>query len=119
VTAVDEEGHSLSDDQIKDNLLLVLFAGHDTSSTTLTRMLSVLQKVRDVRGWGRGGWACGWAHPLGSLADDQPCTSSASPPPPHTHTYTHTGTCHGTSSAPPRSLLPPCHPIYTEATPFY
>lgn len=44
VTASDATGCHLSDDQIIDNLLLVLFAGYDTSSTTLTRMLSLLQQ---------------------------------------------------------------------------
>jgi hypothetical protein len=44
VTASDATGCHLSDDQIIDNLMLVLFAGYDTSSTTLTRMLSLLQQ---------------------------------------------------------------------------
>jgi cytochrome P450 len=44
VAAVDEEGNRLSDEQIKDNLLLVLLAGHDTSSTTLTHVMTQLQQ---------------------------------------------------------------------------
>ena len=44
VAAVDEQGNRLSDDQINDNLLLVLLAGHDTSSTTLTHVMDQLQQ---------------------------------------------------------------------------
>jgi cytochrome P450 len=44
VTAKDDAGQQLSDEQIIDNLLLLLFAGYDTSSTTLTRILSLLQR---------------------------------------------------------------------------
>eukprot|EP00775_Hariotina_reticulata_P007859 gene7859-8055_t len=53
VAAQDEHGVRLSDREITHNLLLVLLAGHDTSSTTLTRCMSnlqdhprVLQKLR-------------------------------------------------------------------------
>lgn len=41
--AVDEDGNSLTDAQICDNVLLLLLAGHDTSSTTLTQCFSNLQ----------------------------------------------------------------------------
>ncbi|WIA16755.1 hypothetical protein OEZ85_013407 [Tetradesmus obliquus] len=43
VAAVDEQGNRLTDQEITHNLLLVLLAGHDTSSTTLTRALANLQ----------------------------------------------------------------------------
>ncbi|KAF8055110.1 CYP716B1 [Scenedesmus sp. PABB004] len=43
VGAVDDEGRTLSDVELGDNLLLVLLAGHDTSSTTLTNVLVNLQ----------------------------------------------------------------------------
>ena len=46
--------HRLTDQEICDNMLLLLVAGHDTSSTTLTRCMSnlkdypgVVQKLRD------------------------------------------------------------------------
>ncbi|KAF6255323.1 cytochrome P450 [Scenedesmus sp. NREL 46B-D3] len=44
VTAEDEEGNRLTDVEITDNLLLVLLAGFDTSSTTLTAVLANLQQ---------------------------------------------------------------------------
>lgn len=40
--------HRLTDSQITDNILLLLFAGHDTSSTTLTQCLSNLQDCPEV-----------------------------------------------------------------------
>lgn len=40
--------HRLTDVEITSNLLLVLLAGHDTSSTTLTRCLSNLQDHPEV-----------------------------------------------------------------------
>lgn len=39
---VDEKGESLTDDEIKDNFVLLLFAGHDTSSSTLSVLLKFL-----------------------------------------------------------------------------
>eukprot|EP01018_Ginkgo_biloba_P037901 Gb_10755 [translate_table: standard] len=44
---VDEDGKSLSDEEIKDNILLLLFAGHDTSSVTLTLLLKYLAEQPD------------------------------------------------------------------------
>eukprot|EP01018_Ginkgo_biloba_P037849 Gb_08110 [translate_table: standard] len=38
----DENGNSFSDDDIKDNILHLLFAGHDTSSITMTFLLKYL-----------------------------------------------------------------------------
>jgi cytochrome P450 len=38
----------LTDLEITENILLLLLAGHDTSSTTLTRLLSVLHDNPDV-----------------------------------------------------------------------
>ncbi|WIA32262.1 hypothetical protein OEZ86_003108 [Tetradesmus obliquus] len=46
--AVDEEGNRLTDLEITENILLLLLAGHDTSSTTLTRLLSVLHDTPEV-----------------------------------------------------------------------
>eukprot|EP00878_Enallax_costatus_P002591 GHUV01002773.1.p1 GENE.GHUV01002773.1~~GHUV01002773.1.p1 ORF type:complete len:523 (+),score=179.47 GHUV01002773.1:316-1884(+) len=43
VSAVDENGNSLTDAELGDNLLLILLAGHDTSSTTLTNTMANLQ----------------------------------------------------------------------------
>jgi len=39
---VDEQGESLTDNEIQDNILLLLYAGHDTSSSTLTVLLKFL-----------------------------------------------------------------------------
>lgn len=54
VECVDEEGNRLTDQQIGQNILLLLFAGHDTSSSTLTQALAnmadtphVLPKLRE------------------------------------------------------------------------
>jgi cytochrome P450 len=38
----------LTDIEITENILLLLLAGHDTSSTTLTRLLSVLHEHPEV-----------------------------------------------------------------------
>lgn len=38
----------LTDLEITENILLLLLAGHDTSSTTLTRLLSVLHDTPEV-----------------------------------------------------------------------
>eukprot|EP00882_Tetradesmus_deserticola_P020829 GHRQ01022513.1.p1 GENE.GHRQ01022513.1~~GHRQ01022513.1.p1 ORF type:complete len:200 (+),score=77.64 GHRQ01022513.1:33-632(+) len=42
VSAVDEHGNRLTDEQLGDNLLLIMLAGHDTSSTTLTNVMANL-----------------------------------------------------------------------------
>jgi cytochrome P450 len=41
--AEDEDGNMLTDEQVQDNLLLLLLAGHDTSAVTVTNMLAQLQ----------------------------------------------------------------------------
>eukprot|EP00879_Flechtneria_rotunda_P010658 GHRR01011138.1.p1 GENE.GHRR01011138.1~~GHRR01011138.1.p1 ORF type:complete len:189 (+),score=52.30 GHRR01011138.1:1164-1730(+) len=43
VAAIDEDGNRLTDSELGDNLLLVLLAGHDTSSSTLTNTMAHLQ----------------------------------------------------------------------------
>eukprot|EP00775_Hariotina_reticulata_P013035 gene13035-13164_t len=48
VTAVDDQGNMLTDEQICENILLLLLAGHDTSSTTLTLAMSNLQDHPEV-----------------------------------------------------------------------
>lgn len=40
--------HRLQDDEICDNLLLLLFAGHDTSSVTLTQALANIHEHPEV-----------------------------------------------------------------------
>ncbi|KAG0563653.1 hypothetical protein KC19_8G048800 [Ceratodon purpureus] len=42
LTTRDEEGVIMSDDAVKDNMNLMLFAGHDTSSTTMSMVLKYL-----------------------------------------------------------------------------
>lgn len=49
VSAVDEEGNRLTDAELGDNLLLILLAGHDTSSTTLTSAMANLQVYNSKR----------------------------------------------------------------------
>nr|AHF49536.1 CYP450 716-like protein [Ginkgo biloba] len=44
---VDEEGKSLTDEEIKDNILQLFFASHDTSSATLTLLLKYLAEHPD------------------------------------------------------------------------
>ena len=44
LSSVDEQGQFLTHDEIKDNILLLIFAGHDTSSSTLTVLLKFLAK---------------------------------------------------------------------------
>lgn len=44
VVAEDEQGNRLTDEQVQDNLLLLLLAGHDTSAVTVTNMLAQLQQ---------------------------------------------------------------------------
>eukprot|EP00879_Flechtneria_rotunda_P007705 GHRR01008078.1.p1 GENE.GHRR01008078.1~~GHRR01008078.1.p1 ORF type:complete len:426 (+),score=141.85 GHRR01008078.1:697-1974(+) len=48
VAAKDEQGNRLTDQQIVENILLLLLAGHDTSSTTLAHTLSNLQDHPEV-----------------------------------------------------------------------
>jgi len=43
----DEQGESLTEDEIKDNILLLLYAGHDTTSSTLTVLLKILAENPD------------------------------------------------------------------------
>ena len=42
LTTSDEEGNHMSNDAIKDNLVNMLFAGHDTSAYTLTMIARML-----------------------------------------------------------------------------
>ncbi|GLJ24778.1 hypothetical protein SUGI_0473750 [Cryptomeria japonica] len=44
---VDGRGNGMSDDEIKDNIMLLLMAGHDTSVTTVTMLLRNLALNRD------------------------------------------------------------------------
>eukprot|EP00877_Chromochloris_zofingiensis_P005472 jgi/Chrzof1/14926/Cz09g21020.t1 len=48
ILAVDEDANRLLDDEICENLLLLLFAGHDTSSVTLTQALANIQEHPEV-----------------------------------------------------------------------
>jgi hypothetical protein len=51
----------LTDVELLDNLLLLLVAGHDTSSSTLTLALANLQQHPEVRrGAGEGGSTSAW-----------------------------------------------------------
>eukprot|EP00878_Enallax_costatus_P032359 GHUV01035559.1.p1 GENE.GHUV01035559.1~~GHUV01035559.1.p1 ORF type:complete len:428 (+),score=123.78 GHUV01035559.1:560-1843(+) len=47
--AVDDEGNRLSDVELCDNLMLLLFAGHDTSSNTLINALALIQQHPEVK----------------------------------------------------------------------
>lgn len=42
LNTLNEDGTPMSDDQIKDNMLLFVFAGHDTSSSALAGLLKYL-----------------------------------------------------------------------------
>ena len=44
LAATDEEGHSLSDGQVLDHVLTLLFAGHDTTTSTLSFMIYELAR---------------------------------------------------------------------------
>jgi cytochrome P450 family 26 subfamily A len=68
---VDEKGESLTHDEIKDNILLLIFAGHDTSSSTLTVLLKflaenphcyneVLREQLEIAGSKEAGSLLGW-----------------------------------------------------------
>ncbi|KAI8464385.1 MAG: cytochrome P450 [Monoraphidium minutum] len=48
VAALDEDGNGLTDLEITDNLALLMLAGHDTSSTTLTNTMACIQNNRYV-----------------------------------------------------------------------
>jgi hypothetical protein len=48
LAAVDEDGNRLTDSELTDNLLLLMLAGHDTSSTTLTNVMAHVQDNRRV-----------------------------------------------------------------------
>jgi cytochrome P450 family 26 subfamily A len=42
ISTLDDQGHLISNDEIKDNILILLFAGHDTTSSTLGVVLKYL-----------------------------------------------------------------------------
>ncbi|KIY95292.1 cytochrome P450, CYP85 clan [Monoraphidium neglectum] len=44
VAATDADGRPLPDNVVAENLLGFMFAGHDTTSTSLTQLLAVLQE---------------------------------------------------------------------------
>eukprot|EP00877_Chromochloris_zofingiensis_P014679 jgi/Chrzof1/9465/Cz04g04040.t1 len=48
ILAVDDDGNRLTDEEITNNLLLLLFAGHDTSSVAMTQALANLHEVREA-----------------------------------------------------------------------
>eukprot|EP00878_Enallax_costatus_P041537 GHUV01048343.1.p1 GENE.GHUV01048343.1~~GHUV01048343.1.p1 ORF type:complete len:522 (+),score=119.33 GHUV01048343.1:83-1648(+) len=48
ITAQDDDGNRLSDAEIKDNVLLLLLAGHGTTNTSLTQVLVQLHKHPQV-----------------------------------------------------------------------
>ncbi|MGD1704608.1 cytochrome P450 [Dapis sp. BLCC M229] len=47
--ARDEEGHPMSDEEIKDELLTMLFAGHETTASALAWALYWIDKIPSVR----------------------------------------------------------------------
>ncbi len=42
ISTPDQEGHLTTNEEIKDNILSLLFAGHDTTNCTLTVVLKYL-----------------------------------------------------------------------------
>jgi len=42
ISTPDDQGHLVTDDKIKDNILVLLFGGHDTTSSTLGVVLKYL-----------------------------------------------------------------------------
>jgi cytochrome P450 len=48
IEAEDEDGSRLSDDEIRDQVMTLLFAGHDTSTSTVTFLLYELARHPDV-----------------------------------------------------------------------
>ena len=49
--AHDEEGHSLSDVHVRDEVMTLLFAGHDTTTSTIAFLFHELDRAPDVRTW--------------------------------------------------------------------
>jgi cytochrome P450 len=49
--ARDEEGHALSDAHVRDEVMTLLFAGHDTTTSTVTFLVHELDRAPDVRAW--------------------------------------------------------------------
>lgn len=48
VAATDEQGHGFSDEEIRDQLVTLMFAGHDTSTSTIAFLLYELHRHPDV-----------------------------------------------------------------------
>ena len=46
--ATDEDGNRLNDQQIRDEIMTLLFAGHDTTTSTVAFMFHELARHRDV-----------------------------------------------------------------------
>jgi len=42
ISTLDDQGHVVSNEEIKDNILLLLFAGHDTTVSTLALVIKYL-----------------------------------------------------------------------------
>lgn len=49
--AHDEDGHSLSDPHVRDEVMTLLFAGHDTTTSTIAFLFHELDRAPEVRGW--------------------------------------------------------------------
>ena len=49
--AHDEQGHSLSDEHVRDEVMTLLFAGHDTTTSTVTFLAHELDRSPDVLVW--------------------------------------------------------------------
>ncbi len=49
IQAVDEEGHGLSDEELRDEMMVLLFGGHETTATTLSWSLALCLKHPEVR----------------------------------------------------------------------
>jgi cytochrome P450 len=48
IQAVDEEGRGLSDDELRDEMMVLLFGGHETTATTLTWSIALALENREV-----------------------------------------------------------------------
>jgi cytochrome P450 len=49
--AHDEDGQRLSDGHVRDEVMTLLFAGHDTSTSTIAFLFHELDRAPDVRAW--------------------------------------------------------------------
>ena len=48
VQAVDEDGRGLSDEELRDEMMVLLFGGHETTATTLSWSVALCLKHPDV-----------------------------------------------------------------------